>query len=232
MLIKLKEILKLNKKEPLELEVIDSTRRKINDCWDKFIKDRKSYWDGEIVIVTDIDLDNNILEIGKTKFSSLIYSQNSENLTIRPLFASILLKTKDYKYIIIKNNHNKINLIGGLADFADFKNDNFAPDSCIEREVLEEIGINLRDKSQVLNYCMKYLKIPIDNEKYYPVGVLYTGNLNFTSKEFEKYIKNNTFDGEIKECYFYTAKECLNLKLTQNDISYLKEFVKLENEYN
>ena len=115
-----------------------------------------------------------------------------------------------------------------MADNGDFINNQFYPDLCIRREVLEEIGIDLNDVNQVLNYDMKYLKIPTNDENYYTVGVFYTGTLNYTSDEFRNYVKNNKFEGEIKECYFYSREECLNLELTEQDVSYLKEFILME----
>ena len=51
--------------------------------------------------------------------------------------------------------------------------------------MLEETGIDLSNNSQVTDYTIKYLKVPTNNENYYPIGILYTGNLNFTSKEFD-----------------------------------------------
>lgn len=75
---------------------------------------------------------------------------------------------------------------------------------------------------------MKYLKIPLDDENYYPIGILYVGNLNFANYDFSKYINKNTFDVEIKECYFYNSEEILNLNLTHDDIYYLSEFVEIE----
>ncbi len=230
MLVKLSVPVTFKNSIPNELNIPNAIKKKVNSHWNEFIKDKTDYWNGEIIIVNDMDLNNNIVEIGTTKFSNLIYAKKNQDLTIRPLFASILLKTKDNKYLIIKNNHNKINLIGGMADLVDFKDDVFIPDYCIEREVLEEIGINLKNKNQVISYCLKYLKVPVNNENYFSVGLLYVGYLNFTSTDFANYINNNVFDGEIKECYFYNAEECLNLKLTDNDISYLKEFIELENE--
>ena len=228
MINKLNEPLKFITKNPIELDISNIMKEKIDSCWKKFIKDKKDYWDGDIFVATNIDLNKNIIEISKTKFSSIVYAKHNKDLIVRPLFASILLKTKDDKYIIIKNNHNNINLIGGMADYLDFKDGNFSSDSCIQREVLEETGIDLSNNSQVTDYTIKYLKVPTNNENYYPIGILYTGNLNFTSKEFKKYISNNNFDGEIKEYYFYSTEECLNLQLKENDISYLKEFISVE----
>lgn len=228
MITKLNEPFKFKIKDPFELDISRVMKEKIDIYWKEFIKDKKDYWDGDIFIVTNIDLNKNIIEISKTKFSTLIYAKQHKDLIVRPLFTSILLKTKDNKYLIIKNSHNSINLIGGMADYLDFKEKIFFPDSCIQREVLEEIGIDLNNNSQVADYNMKYLKVPTDNENYYTIGILYTGILNFTSKELKKYINNNNLDGEIKEYYFYSTEECLNLQLKEKDISYLKEFISAE----
>lgn len=231
MLVKLSGTITFKNSTPKELIIPRTVKKKVESCWKEFIKDKTDYWDGEIFIVNEIDLNNQVLEIGVTKFSNLIYAKKNPDLTIHSLFVSILFKTKDNKYLVIKNNHDKINLIGGMADSEDFEDNIFIPERCIEREVLEEIGINLKDKNLVISYSLKYLKISTHNENYYPVGLLYLGYLNFTSTDFANYMNNNVFDGEIRECYFFTTEECLNLKLTDNDISYLKEFVKLESEF-
>ena len=227
MLIKINKI-EFKTKNPIEISISNLVKNKIKECWNSFIKNKKNYWDGDIFCVTDIDLKKGIIEIGKTKYSSLVYGKIVKDLTIISLFASILLMTKDNKYVIIKNNHNCINLIGGMADKMDFINNQFSPDLCIKREVLEEIGIDLTNPKQVLNYHIKYLKIPENGEKYYPIGILYIGNLNFTSNEFKEYMNNKKHDNEILEIYYYNKEECLNLELKDSDISYLKEFVLLE----
>ena len=72
------------------------------------------------------------------------------------------------------------------------------------------------------------MKIPENEENYYPIGILYIGKLNFTSVEFKGYMNNKKHDNEILEIYSYTKEECLNLELTDSDISYLKEFILLE----
>lgn len=228
MLIKLNGPVTFKNSIPLEFNLSNAMKEKVDNYWNEFIKENTGYWNGEICIVNDVNLNNTVLEISLAKFSNLIYAQNNHDLTIRSLFASILFKTKDNKYIVIKNNHGNINLIGGLADLDDFKDNLFIPECCIVREVKEECGINLKDKNQVISYSLKYLKIPDNNVCYSPVGLLYVGYLNFTSTDFANYMSNNVFDGEIKECFFYSAEECLNLELTDHDISYLKELIELE----
>ena len=227
MLVEIKKM-KFKTKNPIEINISKLTKDKIKECWNSFIKNKNNYWDGDIFCVTDIDLKEGSIEIGKTKYSSLVYAKMAKDLTIRSLFASILLMTKDNKYVIIKNNHNCINLIGGMADKMDFINNQFFPDLCIKREVLEETGIDLTNPKQVINYQIKYLKIPENGENYYPIGILYIGKLNFTSDEFKEYMNNKKHDNEISEIYYLKKEECLNLELTDSDISYLKEFILLE----
>ena len=118
-----------------------------------------------------------------------------------------------------------------MADKKDFLKEEFLPDLCIKREVLEEIGIDLNDTKQVLKYDMKYLKVPESNENYYTIGVLYNGFLNYTSNELRDYLSNSKLSSEIKEVYYYSQEECLELELKKNDISYLKEFIMLEEKY-
>ena len=65
--------------------------------------------------------------------------------------------TKDNKYVIIKNNHNCINLIGGMADKMDFIKNQFSPDLCIKREISEEIGhLNIKKIWYILELYIIY----------------------------------------------------------------------------
>ena len=228
MIIKINKTLNFKRKSISELNISNDMKDKINNCWMNFIKDKTDYWNGDIFVVADIDLNKSIIKICKTKYSSIVYAKRNKDLIIKPLFTSILLKTKDDKYIIIKNNHNCINLIGGMADYSDFEDDKFSPDLCIKREVDEEIGIDLNDDNKVINYQMKYLKVPTNDENYCTIGILYTGTLNYNSEEFKEYTSSNKFDCEIKEYYCYSKEECLNLELKKSDISYLKEFILIE----
>ncbi len=211
-----------------KLFISEEIENKIDSCWNEFIKNHENYWNGEIFVTTNIDLENSIIDISKTNYSSIIYAKKNNDLDIKPLFAGILFKTKDNRYLIIKNNNDSINIIGGMVDKKDFLEKEFLPDLCIKREVLEETGIDLNDTKQVLKYDMKYLKVPENNENYYTIGILYTGLLNYTSAEFRNYLNSIELSSEIKEIYFYSKDECLELELKEHDISYLKEFVVLE----
>jgi hypothetical protein len=65
------------------------------------------------------------------------------------------------------------------------------------------------------------------------MGIVYTGLINLTSFELLEYIKNSKVDEEIKELYFLTGEDILNLKLNDKAIiPFLKELIELENSIN
>ncbi|MBQ9658627.1 MAG: NUDIX hydrolase [Clostridia bacterium] len=141
------------------------------------------------------------------------------------------MKSTDNKYLVIKNIYDKTNIIGGVADIQDFDEESFIPEKCLEREIKEELGISLKNPKDIKKYDSKYLRIPGKNENYYTCGILYTAELNYTSEQFKKYFykTKEKLDNEIKEIYFYTKDEVLNLNLDDIDIKYLRDFIKAEN---
>ena len=106
MLIKLNSKVKFIKNN--KLIISDEIENKICNCWNKFIKNHENYWNGEIIVATNIELENSLVELSSTNYSSIIYAKKNNDIDIKPLFAGILLKTKDNKYLIIKNNNDKI----------------------------------------------------------------------------------------------------------------------------
>ena len=97
MLIKLNSKVKFIKKN--KLIISDEIENKICNCWNKFIKNHENYWNGEIFVATDIKLENSLVELSSTNYSSIIYAKKNNDIDIKPLFAGILLKTKDNKYL-------------------------------------------------------------------------------------------------------------------------------------
>ena len=233
MLIKANKNISFTKEEPFQLSIEKSLKEKINKYWEEFLKDEKGYWDGDILIVTDYDLEKYKFKISKCKYSEFLYAKTYKEFVVRVLFTSILFKTLDNKYVVIKNNHNLLNIIGGIADLNDFKDEVFIPEFCLKRETLEELGIDIDDKRFVLNYQFKYIKIPELKKSNYTMGIVYTGLINLTSFELLEYIKNSKVDEEIKELYFLTGEDILNLKLNDKAIiPFLKELIELENSIN
>lgn len=213
MIVPINKKLIFKNRSPFEIEKTSIQIKKIKEEWQSFLKDKKSYFNGDILVVTDIkkELEQDNWEIGKSKYADYIYAKKHKDLMILPLFCGISLKTKDDYYVLIINNHNTINLIGGTASLDDFKNSQFSPELCIEREMQEELGLNLKDIRNIMNYKRSYLKIPekITIESTETCGIIFTGVLNFTKAELQSYFKRTkeVLDHEITELLFCKTKE-------------------------
>ena len=235
MIVKIENDLKFRNKCPFELERTDSQIKLVKENWNNFIQGKKDYYNGIIFNVTDIEknIDNYTFEIGKANYEDFIYAKNNSDLVVNSLFVAILLKTKDDYYLLIKNNHNIINLIGGLASEEDFINEEFIPELCLERELKEEIGLNLKKKMDIMHFDRKYLKIPNKEDKLSNInptgGVIYVGTLNYTKLEMNDYFKENkdTFDNEVKELLFFTKDNFSELNKIEKKIAYLDELISI-----
>ena len=215
--------LNIKKRVPFEIEISSDLRDKVQVFWNDFIQEKDGYWDGDLLSVTHYSDEDYTIEVGKAKFSWLIYAKSHPGIDVHSLFVAILFQTLDGYYVIIKNNHQQLNMIGGIVEDEDIVTGTFHPDICLRRELKEELQLDLYAKEHVLTYQMKYLKVPESKGNY---GVLYTGVLNFTKEEFKNYFiqgKKN-FDHEIINVFLLTKEEVKKLKLNE-DISYLYELV-------
>ena len=111
MLKKIKEVPIIKNGTPFEIHLNSDLESKVEKNWEEFLEKHEGYWDGELLSVTQFDVATNILEISKARYSWLIYSKNHNDLDIRSLFVAILFQTLDDKYVVIKNNHDKVNII-------------------------------------------------------------------------------------------------------------------------
>ena len=230
MLVKINNVTFKNK-VPFEIEKTKDQEEKIKVIWEEFSKNKTDVFNGDIYAVTNIsNIENNYtLEIGKAKFADLVYSKETNDLTIYSLFTSCLFKTRDNYFLVLKDKNNRPNLLGGMASSCDFINDEFIPKLCLEREAKEELAISINDLNQVISYKKAFLKIPSTNEQMYPTGVIYVGLLNFTKEELKKYFitHKNDIDHEIIDLLFYTKDNYLDILKEENTREYIVEAIKL-----
>lgn len=217
------------KKKVSDIEKDDSISKKVALTWEEFTSQKKDYFNGDIIVVTKIERRDKsyIFELGKAKYSDYIYTIKNADFVIFPLYTSIVLKTKDDYYLLIRDNHNKIKFVGGMASLEDFKNETFSPELCIKRELKEEVGLCLDDSHDVINYDRKYLKIPSKDEKIYTCGIIFVGIVNYTKMEFENYFKCNKdiFDDEVSDVLFYTKENYYDLNCLENSGRSLFEII-------
>lgn len=227
----IKRITKLNIIYDGNLIIDDTIKKNIKEVWDDFIKDKNpnDFYEGDIYCVTDINQENLSINVSKTKYSSLVFAKKTNNLIIRSLFSASYIRTIDNYICIILDKRDRLNAIGGMADNKDFIDNNFESESCLIREVKEELGINLINNNN-FEIILKYLKYPSKTEltkSFYPVGTLYEIKTKYTKEELINIFKNNKHESEVKELKFYNKNNYKEVYSYENKAEYLDELFNL-----
>lgn len=230
-----------------EVELPLEIKKEIDNYWKHLISLGKKYTNGDLFTVEDIKIDEDKylnFTINKTKFAHYLYTvkNNFEGKYIcRSIATSALFITKDNYYVFGKMSSNtslggKIKFIGGAISTDDFVEDKFIPENCIEREVREEIGIDIRDKLNVRSMNLKYF---ITRKNLSFINICFEINLHLTSNEimnmfnsYNEYLANNKLEQELEKIVLVEKSNC-NIKefLIKNKdilIDYMEELLLVE----
>lgn len=141
-------------------------------------------------------------ELQETKYEHFVYSRHklSEDSPYycRTLFASSIIITADDHFVFGDLGEKSfrpgyLQSVGGSLDLADGTGREFDLEQTIKREVLEEIGIDLRDPSLTRTLEPAYLK---QNGNY---GIIFRIELNWSSEEIQQNFQKKQQLGEIDE---------------------------------
>lgn len=219
----------IEKTKPLEIKLEEEKvqlptelKEKIERFWRDTIKEHPNFWDGENICVNKFEnlKDKQVLFCKKTKYSHYLYD---ERIGIRDkkywgacLWGGILLKTKDNYFLLGEMAETTstplcVETCGGGADEQDIDGDNINIIKTIERELKEELNLELNNSSQMTKYEIKYLEIP--EGKRHAYGVLAVGTLNMTKEQMEEYydkyleyLKKKQLEIEFKSIKFLPIK--------------------------
>ncbi|MCM1263573.1 MAG: hypothetical protein NC313_12740 [Butyrivibrio sp.] len=232
MIIELSKKIEFKYCNPFTIEHSAEEKCNIYNCWNEYTKSKNSEdcFDGDIFLVTDIysDKESVVIEIGKGKYSELIYSKQTGKLHTNSLFVASYIVTSDNYLGFVMDKGERVNTIGGMADISDFINGVFKPELCLAREFNEELGVDLYNKSIFFSVSAKYLKIANEDEQklpLYPIGILYEVCTTYTKADLQEKLQNSK--GLVKEKnivpVFYAKKDCIKLEQHTNKVSYILE---------
>ena len=217
----------------------------IDKFWERIEKEDNNLFNGEIMTVCSFENieDNIIINCKKTNYAHYLYDERiglPNEYSCHSLAAGCLLETSDNYYIIGElatgmSIQHCLQISGGAADNRDIKNGNINILDIIEREVKEELNIDLKDNKNLDGYKIKYMSFP--NEKANTYIFFGKGKLKKNKEEikrnYEKYLQkliNNNGEIEFQKLHFINKENAIqqlqNLKRPKRE--YLTELLKVD----
>lgn len=232
--------------EKEKAELPQNLEKQIKLFWKDVIKQNPNFWDGDAICVQNFEefQDKIVLTCRKTNYSHYLYD---ERIGIKDkkywgscLWGGILLRTKDNYYVLGEMAEDTstplcIETPGGGVDKADIEQQRVNIIKTIQRELKEELNLELDNMKQITKYRIKYLEIP--EEKRHAYGVLAVGDLEMTKLQMEehyntylKYLQNNKSEIEFKSVQFFSFENAYEvLKNMKNPKrNYIFEVLKKE----
>ena len=153
-----------NKKRTLPMAYSES----VNRHWESLLMSGKKFFNGDVFTINNIEVNEDSVNIfvGLTDYAHFLYTINKNNYEdndCRVIHTSVLIETIDNKFAIGEMNQGtafpfKLQFIGGGLDKSDIKGDILDLEHNIKKEILEELGIEVENKSIVKSLKPCYLK--------------------------------------------------------------------------
>lgn len=135
--------------------------------WKSLLNSGKKFFNGDVFTINNIEFSESRVDIfvGLTDYAHFLYTINKntyEDDDCRVIHTSVLIVTSDNKFAIGEMNEEtafpfKLQFIGGGIDKNDIKGETLDLEHNIKKEILEELGINVKDKSIVKSLQPCYL---------------------------------------------------------------------------
>lgn len=239
----IKQIIKpiILKYEDREINLPNEVKENIKIFWDKLIKENPNLFNGENHCVESIIEKEDRIEMNvvKTNYATYLYNERigmpDKKFNIIHLWSGILLETKDNYFVLGEMDDTTsvprcLQIPGGGTSDEDIKNGILEMDMNLQRELKEELNLDLKD----IEYKINYLECPSEKRSVY--GFLAVGKIDMTkqnlNKHFEnykKYIEENNLEQEFSKLIFLDKNKALEEldKLNNPKREYLREFIEI-----
>lgn len=200
-----------------EVILPEEVQREIQKHWEDFKKDTPSLWNGELFCVNEYKEDEQTIEIicRKSNYAHYLYDERiglPQKYACSSVGGGCLLETADHYYVIGELEENTsfpfcMQLSGGNVDEQDIKDSQIDVLQTANRELQEELGLDLNQKEQSDFYEIKYIELPEERRHVYMFFVKV--RLKMTAKEvknhyenYSKYLKENGLEIEFGKIHF------------------------------
>jgi 8-oxo-dGTP pyrophosphatase MutT (NUDIX family) len=140
----------------------------LENYWNLLLQDGKKIFRGDSYTITKIETKEECVNIyvQLTDYAHFLYTTYKNTYTehdCRVIYTSVLIETSDKKFILGEMNvgtafPHKLGFIGGGVDKNDIKDNSLDLEHNIKKEILEELGIDVKNKSIVKELKPYFLK--------------------------------------------------------------------------
>lgn len=151
-----------------KISLTDEYSEKVKRHWENLLSSGNKFFNGDVFTINNIVVSENSISIfvGLTDYAHFLYTIHKnkyEDNDCRVIHTSVLIQTSDNKFAIGEMNEGtafpfKLQFIGGGIDKGDIKGDIIDLEHNIKKEILEELGIEVENKSIVKSLKPCYLK--------------------------------------------------------------------------
>lgn len=233
--------------ENKKIELPQEIQKNIEQHWEKAKLENLNLWNGELMCVSDCQIDEKeiVITCKKSDYAHYLYDERiglPKEYGCSSLVAGCLLETSDNYYIVGELAENTsfphcMQISGGSADKDDIDNSEIDIFKTIIRECEEELNIQLENKKQIKQHELKYISLP--TEKVHTYIVFSKGKLKIDStqmkkhyNEYLKYLKDNNLEIEFGKLHFIqksNVAEELEL-ITNPKREYLKQLLEIDSK--
>lgn len=151
-----------------KISLPEEYNKRVESHWESLLKTGKKLFNGDVFTIEKIEINGNEIHIyvGLTNYAHFLYTINKNNYEendCRIIHTSVLIETSDNEFAIGEMNECtafpfKLQFIGGGIDKEDISGEFLDLEHNIKKEISEELGIQIEDKSIVRSLKPCYLK--------------------------------------------------------------------------
>ena len=176
-------------------------RKTIEENWNLLRKQGKNFFQGDVYAISKLESSYNNLTIhlklsNYAHYIYTIYNKPPIELCCRVVYTCALVETIDGHFVFGEMaNHTstpkRLQCAGGGIENSDIKGDFVDLNNNIKRELFEEMGIDINDKSITLESYPKYLKTGGSNNF---ISIIFKVKLSINKKEMQNLYKKHIND--------------------------------------
>lgn len=224
-------------------------KEKIKIFWQEQVKDNPNLFNGETWNVTKMEQqeDKVVLTLEKTDYAHYIYDErhgvNDEKYFCHNLASGVYIVTSDGYGVVGELDDSTsyprcLQVSGGGLDIKkDLVEGEFDLVKTAERELKEELNLDLNNKQQISKYYFKYIEVPEGRIHAYcillkAISTLTAKDLEEHFENYKKYLEENNGEKEFKKLHFLklgNAVEQLD-KLDNPKRLYVRQMFEIEDK--